>query len=122
MLQLKKHLFVGLGFIFLAIGIIGIFLPILPTTPFALLAAYLFGKSSPKFYKWCLSLPVIGPAIVDWNQYQRVSKKSKAVASVTITATVAFVWSRPTIPIAVKIAATAVQLYILVFVNTRNSR
>jgi len=59
----KNGLLVVAGFISIALGVIGIVLPLLPTTPFILLAASCFAKSSPRFHRWLLQHPSFGPLI-----------------------------------------------------------
>ncbi|MCB0346761.1 MAG: YbaN family protein [Bdellovibrionales bacterium] len=76
-----RYLFVGLGLLFFALGIIGIFLPILPTTPFMLLAAACFSRSSPRLHKWLLSRKTIGPTIVDWEMNGVIRPKAKIMAT-----------------------------------------
>lgn len=66
--MLKKYLFILLGFISLIFGIIGIVTPVLPTTPFILLSAYLFSKSSKKWHDFILNNKVFGKYIKDYQE------------------------------------------------------
>ncbi len=59
----KKALFVSLGCLNIALGALGILLPLLPTTPFLLLAAFLFSKSSDRLHHWLLRHRILGPYI-----------------------------------------------------------
>ena len=59
------------------LGIIGIFLPLLPTTPFVLLASGCFMRSSPKFHQWLHQHRTFGPIIADWQQHGAVTTKVK---------------------------------------------
>lgn len=65
------------GVIALAFGVIGIFLPILPTTPLVLLAAFCFGKGSPRLRAWLLRHPRFGPAIIDWEATGAIPRRIK---------------------------------------------
>ena len=69
-----------LGWFFVALGGIGIVLPLLPTTPFILVAAGCFAKSSPRCHQWLLNNRIFGPVIIDWQQKQCISRKTKVVA------------------------------------------
>ena len=65
------------GLLSLALAILGIILPGLPTTPFALLSAWLFAKSSDKMYNWLLNNKILGPRIKNYQRKQGVSRKGK---------------------------------------------
>lgn len=69
-----------LGFLFLGLGILGIPLPILPTTPFLLLAAGCFAKSSPRLHQWLLNHRIFGSIIRDWEDKQCLAKHTKLMA------------------------------------------
>lgn len=72
-----------LAWLCFAIGVIGIVLPGLPTTPFMLLALWLFSKSSQRFHAWLLHHPQFGPAIRCWLQHRVIPRKAK-IAAVTM--------------------------------------
>jgi uncharacterized membrane protein YbaN (DUF454 family) len=66
--QLSKYVLIVAGTFFLGLGLIGIFLPLLPTTPFLLLAAACYAKSSQKFYTWMLSNKYFGTYIKNYRE------------------------------------------------------
>ncbi len=72
------------GWVSLALGIIGIFLPLLPTTPFVLLSAYCFSKSSPRLHAWLMNQPRLGPMIQNWEQQGSISQNAKVTSTVLI--------------------------------------
>jgi uncharacterized membrane protein YbaN (DUF454 family) len=78
------------GFLALAFGILGVFLPILPTTPFILLAAACFARSSEKWHQWLLENKTFGPMIVSWEKNKCISCKVKlmAITSMVLVGTV----------------------------------
>lgn len=61
-------------------------LPVLPTTPFLLVAAACFARSSPRFYDWLLSNRIFGPLIRDWREHRCIPLRAKIMAVVLITA------------------------------------
>lgn len=80
-----RHVFIALGFAALLLGIIGVFLPILPTTPFILLAAAFFARGSERFHSWLLQHHLTGPLIVDWYEHRSLRAGVKRWAYVLTT-------------------------------------
>lgn len=69
-----------LGWLALLAGAIGIFLPVLPTTPFVLLAAACFARGSARFYFWLCSHRVFGPLVRDWQTHRSIPRRAKQLA------------------------------------------
>ena len=76
----KKLAYLALGTVSLALGIIGIILPILPTTPFILLTAYCYYRGSPRFHTWLVSHPKLGPIVEEYSDGHGMTKRSKQKA------------------------------------------
>ena len=68
------------GILSLVVAGVGVVLPLLPTTPFVLLAAGCFARSSPRMHAWLLNNRTFGPMIVKWEEKRCVSRKVKATA------------------------------------------
>jgi len=68
------------GHFFFVLGFIGIFLPVLPTTPFILLAAACYSRGSERFENWLLNHPKYGPQIKEWREYRVIRPRVKAIA------------------------------------------
>lgn len=74
------------GGLALALGVAGIFLPLLPTTPFVLLAAYCFSRGSARWERWLLQHPRLGPMVQDWRATRAVPLRAKQLATVMMAA------------------------------------
>ena len=72
-----QYIYLFLGFLMLSFAIVGIILPLLPTVPFLLLAAFFFAKSSQRVHTWLLNHKIFGTMIEDWNSRGAINKKSK---------------------------------------------
>jgi uncharacterized membrane protein YbaN (DUF454 family) len=83
---IKSPLLIALGFASLSLGAVGVALPVLPTTPFVLLAAACFSASSSKFHNWLLKNPFFGPFIENYHTKQGIKLSMKIF-------TIAFLWT-----------------------------
>lgn len=77
---IKTAYYKSLGFLSLSMGILGAFLPVLPTTCFILLAAWCFAKSSPKWHQRLLDNPVFGKSLTHWEAHRCIPAKARLVA------------------------------------------
>lgn len=73
----KKYVLIGLGFLSLGLGIVGIVLPILPTTPFLLLASYCFAKGSNKFHAWFIATKIYKNHLEGFVKTRAMTLKNK---------------------------------------------
>jgi uncharacterized membrane protein YbaN (DUF454 family) len=87
-----KILWFVAGLLSLAIGIVGIVLPLLPTAPFVILAAFCFARSSPRLEYWLETHPRFGPTIANWRRYGAISKRAKVFSVATMAASPFFTW------------------------------
>ena len=96
--MLKRRLLVATGFICVGIGVVGVVVPLLPTTPFLLLAAYCFLRGSPRWHAWLLGNRVFGRYIHDYLMYRAVPRRTKigalAVlwACLSVSAALVYIW------------------------------
>jgi len=79
--NVKRYFLFSVGCLSLLLGFIGLFLPLLPTTPFILLAVTCLAKSSPKLHHWLINHPQFGPMIVNWNEHRCITQKVKIKAT-----------------------------------------
>ena len=62
-----RFVYIAIGCVMVALGVVGIFLPLLPTTPFLLVAVWAFARSSPRLEAWLIHHPKLGPPLRDWR-------------------------------------------------------
>jgi|EP00456_Euglypha_rotunda_P090935 uncharacterized membrane protein YbaN (DUF454 family) len=77
---MRRHLYLIAGFASIALGTIGAFLPLLPTVPFMILAAFCFARSSPRLEAKLLDHKHFGPHIRNWREHGAISRKGKKAA------------------------------------------
>jgi uncharacterized protein len=110
------------GCLSLVLGLIGVVLPGLPTTPFVLLAAACYARASPRLHAWLLNHRWLGPMLRDWERDRSLSKRTKTVAVLSMTTLVSIsIWSfRGNLPVQlVLLASGAVGAWVVLRIPTR---
>jgi uncharacterized membrane protein YbaN (DUF454 family) len=88
-----------LGSLALLLGIIGVFLPGLPTTPFVLVAAACYARASKPFYRWLVANPTFGPLIIEWRRHHSIPYRIKVIAVTLMSLTIcASIWTLSAMP------------------------
>ncbi len=85
----RRSLWLLLGLVSVAVAVVGIFLPLVPTTPLLLLAAFCFARSSDRLLRWLHEHPRFGPALVDWAEHRAIARRAKVMAVLAMAAAVA---------------------------------
>ncbi len=77
---MRSKLYTFIGWLFVSLAAFGVALPVLPTTPFLLLAAWAFAKGSPRLERWLVEHPRFGPMLRDWRSHRRIPLHAKLLA------------------------------------------
>jgi len=89
---MRRYLWRAAGGLCVGLAVIGIPLPLLPTTPFLLLAAFCFDRSSPRLHAWLVNHMHLGPPIRAWHEHRAVSLGSKWAASAALALAWLIAW------------------------------
>lgn len=121
MKRVLAPIYVTLGWLCLLLGFIGVFLPVLPTTPFVLLAAYFFSKGSKRMHAWLLSSKMFGPVIRDWERDGVIRPAAKALSLSMMALLFGYTLLFVQVSVMVKVIVSAIGLSTAAFIVTRPS-
>jgi uncharacterized membrane protein YbaN (DUF454 family) len=85
-----RAVLIVLGTVFLALGAVGLLIPVLPTTPFVLLAAACYLRASERLHRWLVNSRTFGPTIVAWQEHGAIPPRAKAIAIAMVILTFSF--------------------------------
>lgn len=115
--KIKRYLLIFLGFFSLGLGVIGIFLPLMPTTPFLILAASCFYRSSERFHSWLLNQRYFGRHIRNYQEHRAIELRTKWLTIITLWLSFGFsiclFWKTVYIPIILIVVVSVVSWHVL---------
>ena len=121
---MKRIIYICLGTLCVALGIIGAFLPVMPTTVFLIMAAYFYARSSERLYSKLMSHPKVGPVVRNWEESRTMPRKAKIIAlTMTVLGTTAAMFVP--MPWFVKVGlvvAALIMIAILIRIQTQESK
>ncbi len=122
--MISRYVLIGLGSIFLGLGVLGVFLPVLPTTPFVLLAGACYARSSERLHQRLLNNRVLGPSIREWDENKSIGRRAKITAILMIVASFSFtVYVMEELVVRIGLAALGIGLIVfLLMVRTSEPR
>lgn len=113
-----QYVWAALGLICVALATIGVVLPLLPTVPFLLLAAFFFARSSSRLHTWLVTHPHFGRFIDDWNRSGAINLRAKRLSTISIAAVFLLSLALGASIIIIIIQAVTLSL-VLIFIWTR---
>jgi uncharacterized protein len=118
--KIKKYFFFSIGFCATALGIIGAFVPLMPTTCFLIVAVWAFSKSNPEIAKKILSHPQFGSTIANWMTYKSIDRKTKCTISLSIVIGFSITLLITTPSTMLSAFLISGMLMLLLYINTRS--
>jgi uncharacterized membrane protein YbaN (DUF454 family) len=112
----KRIMWLTFGMLALGLAILGAILPLLPTTPFLLLATYAFARSSKRLHTWLIEHPVFGSLIRNWQENGSIDRKTKLISVATMVGLLALSWAlgvRPLVLIIQAVVLTCSAIFVL---------
>lgn len=119
--RMSRPFYFILGWISLLLALIGVPLPLLPTTPFVLLAAFCFSRSSTRFHQWLINNRLFGPIIIEWETYGVIPLKVKFLATFMMLTMVSYPLLFKDLPIWAIVSVITVIIIALSYIWSRPS-
>lgn len=102
--------YIMIGWTCTGLGVVGAFLPVMPTTPFLLVALWAFSKSSPRLQQWLMNHPRYGATLRDWHEYGAIGTNIKVIAVIAMLASIVMLMTITDNLIVISIHATVITL------------
>ena len=119
MVRVPRPVLFAIGVLSVVLGAIGVVLPLVPTTPFLLLAAACFSRSSRRMHAWLLRNRVFGPVLRDWENGGAIARPVKILATVMMLGLISYPLGFLEIALPAKITAAASVVAVLAFIWSR---
>lgn len=116
-----RLVYLALGWLFFGLGMLGVVLPVLPTTPFLLLTLWAFSRSSLRWHQWLYQHRIFGPALQRWHQHRIIPLHAKVLIVVTMSASLIYLIGFSRIPPLVVWLSASIMLVVASYLLTRPS-
>ena len=117
-----RIVWIALGHLALVTGTIGIFVPLLPTTPFVLLAAFCYSRGSERIHQWLLTHPRFGRIVSDWREHGVIRPRAKVISVILLVVSLSYPIVFRSFHWSLKLGAGLMGLCSMTFILTRPSR
>lgn len=111
-----------MGWVFVGTGVVGAFLPVLPTTPFMILALWMFSKSSDRFHNWLYNHPVFGPSLHRWHEHRVIPPLAKVASISMMSLSLIYIIGWSVVPVWGIVLTAIIMVYAAWFILTKPSR
>lgn len=113
--------YIAAGWVALGLGVLGAFLPLLPTTPLVLLAGFCFSRGSKRLHNWLREQSWLGPRLIEWEEHRVIRRKAKVAASGVKIPVFAYLIGFTSLAIGIKIILAFIGVGLLIFIWSRPS-
>lgn len=121
-MRFTRLFYLALGWLFVGLGVVGIIMPILPTTPFLIFAVWAFSRSSPETAAKIRAHRIIGPYVREWEAHGVIPAKAKVLAVIMMTAASYYLIYHSHAPQWLAVAVVAGMVLVAVYILSRPSR